>query len=126
MSGPHQRASGAKPGMIERHRFEEFTDVVDDQGAGQPAEHGLAFGQVASIELQLDVPAERSHPGGHGFEDLPWERCSCQHEEADAAGAKFGEPFGSASVTSSSTTTMHRAFGPIVATASNVHRLSLP
>ena len=56
------------------------------------SEHGLVLRQVAAVELQLHVPAERRNSGGHCFENFPRQGRARQHEEADAARAKLGQP----------------------------------
>jgi len=78
--------------VIERDGLEEFADVVDHQRAGQALEHGLVLRQIAAVELQLHVPAERRNPGGHCFENFPRQGRARQHEEADTPGAKLGQP----------------------------------
>ena len=66
--------------------------MVDHQRAGQAFEHRFTLGQCAAIELQLHVPAEGRHAGGHGFEDIPGQGPARQHEKANAARAELGQP----------------------------------
>jgi hypothetical protein len=78
--------------VIERHRVHEAADVIDHQIARQAAQHRRAFGQVAPVALQLDVPAERVHARRHGLENVPGQDASPQHVKADAARARSGQP----------------------------------
>ena len=39
--------------MIERNRFEKFSDVIDNKRPSQPPYLGLALGKLASVELQF-------------------------------------------------------------------------
>src|SRR5437773_5753284 len=47
--------------MLRGHRLQKFSRVVDDEPAGQPLDLRLEFRQLAPVELDVGVPAERVH-----------------------------------------------------------------
>ena len=63
-------------------------DVVDHQPARQALQHRLVQRQLAAVELQVDVPAERRDRRCRALEARPRQHAARQHHVADAARAE--------------------------------------
>src|SRR2546430_6248923 len=77
--------------MLRRHRLEKFARVVDDEPAGQPPDLRLEFRQLAPVELDVGVPAERVHARHQAIHDVEAERAAVERHDAQPADAASGE-----------------------------------
>ena len=79
---------------------------------GKRREHRFVQRQLAAVELQVDVPAERRDRAAVALEPRPRQHAARQHHVADAADAeRRAATASSAGATSGATTTTARASG---------------
>ncbi len=79
-------------GVVGRHRLDEFPDVVDDDGAGQPLQHFLARRELAAVELHDGVPAQALDARGERRHHLPFQEAAGEEKEPQAADAGRMQP----------------------------------
>src|SRR6267142_4654710 len=77
--------------MLGRDGLEIFPRVVDDEFARQPVNLRLDFRQLAPVELDIGVPAERMHARHQGIHDVEAERAAVERHDAQPADAAAGE-----------------------------------
>src|SRR5437870_10294788 len=77
--------------MLGKHRLEILPRVVDDESAGQPPDLRLEFRQLAPVELEVGVPAERMHARHQGIHEVEAERAAVERHDAQSADAASGE-----------------------------------
>ena len=126
-AGVEQPAERAQRLAVGLDRAHESADVVDHQAARQAAQHRFVQRQLAAVELQVDVPAERRD-----------RRRRCARAPTTAARRRAASCSGrrgrrGRAATGArrarrpaATTTTARASGPSAARAASVQRLSKP
>src|SRR5881392_1906301 len=77
--------------MLRWHRLQKFSRVVDDEPGGQPLDLRLEFWQLAPVELDVGVPAERVHARHQGIHEVEAERAAVERHDAQPADAASGE-----------------------------------
>src|SRR5207247_7246877 len=77
--------------MLGKHGLEILPRVVDDEPAGQPLDLRLEFRQLAPVELDVGVPAERMHARHQAIHDVEAERAAVERHDAQPADAASGE-----------------------------------
>src|SRR5216684_8096136 len=77
--------------MLGKHGLEILPRVVDYEPAGQPRDLRLDFRQLAPVELEVGVPAERMHARHQGIHDVEAERAAVERHDAQPADAAVGE-----------------------------------
>src|SRR5574341_984617 len=77
--------------MIRCHRFQKLAGVVDDELSGQALDLRLVLRQLASVELDVGVPAEGMHLRDNLIHDVKAEHPAVEGHDAHRADAGLGE-----------------------------------
>ena len=78
--------------MFNRHRIDEFSDVVDYEMTRKPPELRLVLRQITAIQLDVRVPAERMDRGHDLIHEVETDCPSPQCKEALRTNARRAKP----------------------------------